>query len=263
MKKYYVLFVVFLFSLMIPTSVFAENIQDPIKPNVFQVVENNKVFDVFYEVKNGSIDEITINSHTVSFEIRESENTVVYFHIPNAMLRTSETCHWGFSTLLDPMGGQPIDFKTEPSKSTLLSDSGYNEVIVRYSGDPALISLQFSTMMIFEGVEYYPHCQKPLQWIKQDAILWSNNLVSDSHFGSLIQLMIEHKLLNLPITFIEEIGDPPFSVLYADKITHIPSWLKESAKWWAQEKVSDGEFLNNLEYLINSNIIKFEKKDNG
>jgi len=37
---------------------------------------------------------------------------------------------------------------------------------------------------------------------------------------------------------------------------NIPTWIKNNAKWWSEGTVSDSEFLNAMEYLINQNIIK-------
>lgn len=36
----------------------------------------------------------------------------------------------------------------------------------------------------------------------------------------------------------------------------IPSWMKNSAKWWSQGLISDGEFTNGLEFLVNQGIVK-------
>jgi len=38
--------------------------------------------------------------------------------------------------------------------------------------------------------------------------------------------------------------------------SEVPDWLKNNAGWWAEGKISEGEFLNGLEYLISKKIIK-------
>ena len=38
--------------------------------------------------------------------------------------------------------------------------------------------------------------------------------------------------------------------------TSIPSWIKTTAGWWSASKISDEEFTEGLEYLIQNNIIK-------
>ena len=36
----------------------------------------------------------------------------------------------------------------------------------------------------------------------------------------------------------------------------VPDWVKLNAKWWSAEQISDDEFANGIEYLINQGIIK-------
>lgn len=36
----------------------------------------------------------------------------------------------------------------------------------------------------------------------------------------------------------------------------VPNWVKKTAGWWSEGKVSDGEFVNGLTYLIKNGIIK-------
>ncbi len=40
-----------------------------------------------------------------------------------------------------------------------------------------------------------------------------------------------------------------------DRTTMIPSWIKQSALWWAQEKIDDATFLAAIQYLIQDNVI--------
>ena len=35
----------------------------------------------------------------------------------------------------------------------------------------------------------------------------------------------------------------------------IPSWIKHVAEWWANDEISQDEFLRGIEYMINNNII--------
>ncbi len=35
----------------------------------------------------------------------------------------------------------------------------------------------------------------------------------------------------------------------------IPYWIKNNASWWASDKISDGEFISGIQYLIENNII--------
>ena len=41
----------------------------------------------------------------------------------------------------------------------------------------------------------------------------------------------------------------------AEEDTQLPAWIKTVAGWWANDEISEGEFLAGIEYLINNNII--------
>ena len=41
----------------------------------------------------------------------------------------------------------------------------------------------------------------------------------------------------------------------AQEETQIPDWIKNIAGWWANGEISENEFVNGIEYLINNNII--------
>ena len=36
----------------------------------------------------------------------------------------------------------------------------------------------------------------------------------------------------------------------------IPNWYKTNGKWWSTKNISDAEFINGLQFLVNQNIIK-------
>jgi hypothetical protein len=42
---------------------------------------------------------------------------------------------------------------------------------------------------------------------------------------------------------------------YAQEDIQIPNWIKNTAGWWANDEISEIEFLTGIEYLINNNII--------
>ena len=35
----------------------------------------------------------------------------------------------------------------------------------------------------------------------------------------------------------------------------IPSWIKNNAGWWSQDKISDDDFISGIEFMIKNNII--------
>ena len=49
--------------------------------------------------------------------------------------------------------------------------------------------------------------------------------------------------------------DKPFDYKKQDT-GNVPEWVKDSTNWWTLTKISDQDFLNSLEYMIENNIIK-------
>jgi len=43
----------------------------------------------------------------------------------------------------------------------------------------------------------------------------------------------------------------------------IPDWIKNTAKWWSEDKISDSEFINSIEFLVNNKIIVIQIQENS
>ena len=43
----------------------------------------------------------------------------------------------------------------------------------------------------------------------------------------------------------------------------VPSWVKNTAGWWANDQISETEFVNSMEYLIDSGIIDVSSQSFG
>ena len=39
-------------------------------------------------------------------------------------------------------------------------------------------------------------------------------------------------------------------------ISGLPEWFKETAQWWVEEKITDEEFIQNVEYLQKSGVVR-------
>ena len=37
---------------------------------------------------------------------------------------------------------------------------------------------------------------------------------------------------------------------------NVPDWVKNTASWWAEDVISETEFVNAIEYLVKENIIQ-------
>ena len=43
----------------------------------------------------------------------------------------------------------------------------------------------------------------------------------------------------------------------------VPAWVKNTAVWWADDQISETEFVNSMEYLIDSGIIDVSSENFG
>ena len=69
--------------------------------------------------------------------------------------------------------------------------------------------------------------------------------------------LLNAKYLNFTsqeITF-DVLANPDQSYNYTQKI---PSWIKNSAKWWSENQMGDNDFVEGIKYLIKEEIIKIE-----
>ncbi len=83
------------------------------------------------------------------------------------------------------------------------------------------------------------------QVIKQFLIEWLNNKMTDGYLIDAIQKYVDIKLIEIPF----EINDE--NILKID----IPDWVKNPGYWWVQGIISDKDFAQVINYLIEENII--------
>ena len=85
-------------------------------------------------------------------------------------------------------------------------------------------------------------------WIQMIAKWWSEGAISDSEFVLSVQYLFKNNILNVPITYQESDSSTGNS-------THIPSWVKINAGWWADGLISDDDFINGVQYMVTNGII--------
>jgi len=83
-------------------------------------------------------------------------------------------------------------------------------------------------------------------WIKNNALWWADNKISESDFVSGIEFMIKNGIMQIPhISETETTGD-----------TIVPHWIKNNAEWWGNGLISDADFVSGIEYMIKNGIIR-------
>ena len=89
-------------------------------------------------------------------------------------------------------------------------------------------------------------------WVKNTAGWWSNDEISEREFLAGIEYMINNNIIS-----IEPI--PCFGVLsQTSSMNLVPDWIKNNAGWWAENLITDTDFYNGIEYLIDNQIIKID-----
>ncbi len=80
-------------------------------------------------------------------------------------------------------------------------------------------------------------------WIKNNAMWWSEGKIGDSDFTKGLQYLIEQDIIKIPAT---EKGT---------EAQKIPDWIKNNAKWWSEGKIGNSDFVKGIQYLIQNGII--------
>ena len=84
------------------------------------------------------------------------------------------------------------------------------------------------------------------QWIKNNALWWSEESIGDSDFIQGLQFLITNGIMKIPET----------NQVESTVSQEIPPWIKNNAKWWAQGMISDDDFVKGIQYLVEQGIIK-------
>ena len=90
-------------------------------------------------------------------------------------------------------------------------------------------------------------------WIKNNAGWWADDKIDDFTFAQGIGFLIKNEIIqinDLPTTSDGEIA-------IENDIT-IPPWIKNNAGWWADDNISDSDFLYGIKFLVETNVIQFQ-----
>ena len=84
-------------------------------------------------------------------------------------------------------------------------------------------------------------------WIRNNALWWSEEQIDDNTFIQGIEYMIKNKIILIPQIYQEN-----------STSEEIPSWIRNNAAWWADRQIDDKTFVQGLEFLIKEGIIRIE-----
>lgn len=143
------------------------------------------------------------------------------------------------------------------------------------------------------SISYSQSTQKQIvpEWIRSNAVWWSENQIGDSDFLKGIEYLIENNIIvisNIPEqkpipSFVDPKEDPQYYIQrYSNEPSYkdwfdtnyseytiyeavglpdpsqepIPDWIHNNAQWWGDGLISDSEFLQAIKFLVESGIIQ-------
>lgn len=105
-------------------------------------------------------------------------------------------------------------------------------------------------------------------WLKTNIGWWGDGIISDREFVTSLEFLIENDIIRSPNISISEKPvaltqtgtehqvdvekDEDFEIV-------VPEWVKNNAKWWADNQIDSQSFLGGIEYLIEDKIISSPK----
>jgi len=84
-------------------------------------------------------------------------------------------------------------------------------------------------------------------WVKNNANWWSHDEISDDDFVAGMNYLIERNMMDVT----------PHKATILEPVHEIvlPNWVKNNAAWWADGLVSDQEFVQAIEWLIDEGVM--------
>lgn len=147
--------------------------------------------------------------------------------------------------IIDSAGNSssPIPISVSKTNTTIIApipfykttyNPGTYKIDAEYSGSKSSVSFK----IIDSGRIAIPPQYKTL------VTSWPNHMIDTKAYAALIQELIHFDIINAP-NYQEQKTIP----------TNIPSWLKVNAKWWADDLITDDEFGQSIQYLIQKGTV--------
>lgn len=166
-----------------------------------------------------------INLHYDVQEINKSKNLNAYENIPSHHIQTAVYSNY-FPDSLAPKYVNIDNLKSHSEKLQEIKKSKTDAMNLPNNLDDS-----------YQGIP---------EWVKNNAEWWANDEIDDSTFVSGIQYMIKEGIISVSLSSTQD----------ENTITNeIPRWVKNNAEWWAQEIISDKDFLKGIEFLVENGII--------
>jgi len=206
-----------------------------------------------YEVVVGWQDEPPIVGilNAITIDVREPGDVEgAYTGVTNAFRNLDATViSGGISKSLDIQAGKyPAEYYGE------IIPTNIGQVEVKLVGE--INGIEIDEIIRIEDVETGSTDNIIPRWIKNNAGWWADDKIDDFTFAQGIAYLIKNKIIQINDLSTTSDGD----IIIEENII-IPAWIKNNAGWWADDNISDSDFLYGIKYLVESNIIKFQSDD--
>jgi len=198
------------------------------------------------------------------------------------------------STQPEQSTAEPTTPKPRSSPSFVDPEKDPQSYVDRYNNElryKEWFDRNFPDYTIYEAVGLAESAKEKVPgWIKNNAKWWSEGQIDDGTFVNGIQFLMTKKIIDIPDlpeqasekarpSFVDPEKDPQSYVdRYNNEVSYkewfdknhpdytieeavgipepIPGWIKNNAKWWADGQISEDDFVNGIEWLVEQGIIK-------
>lgn len=118
----------------------------------------------------------------------------------------------------------------------------------------ATILVLFATLLVsLVSASAAPAFAEVPSWIKNNAAWWSEGQISEAEFLAGIAYLISSGTIAVPAdpAAPDGVSDDPAGA----QEKGVPEWVKNNAAWWADDLISDDDFLNGIQYLVRTGLI--------
>ena len=91
-------------------------------------------------------------------------------------------------------------------------------------------------------------------WIKDNAGWWADNTIDDATFIQSIQFLVQNDVIEVSEAGVGSTGQESRS-----ESGTVPSWVKTSAGWWADNTIDDATFIQSIQFLIQQGILTVQR----
>jgi hypothetical protein len=182
--------------------------------------------------------------------LQSNSNAKIIFDVTDIFLKNKPvSTNYEFSITQDDklifeQNGISTDSKTEPNiVNFTIPDNLSGIVNLNFNN---LGSNEFATTSIPIAI-HQNKISIPIlipDWIRADALLWSEEKIIDNKFTDIINYLIKNKI----ITIFENQSD-------IIEVKKIPSWIRTTTGWWVDGQIDDKTFVDSLEFLVKKSII--------